>query len=664
VIPFLSLYTPSTQSAELLEELFVGRDDIAERIVSDLVRSVETDSKQHQLIVGPRGIGKTHLTSIVYHRMKASGVQGMRVAWLREDPWGMRSIDKLLTAINAALADDRGVPALTRDEGETPAWFLQRLAEKDTIVLIVENMNSVFERIKTEGQQQLRAFVHNGGRLVIFGTTPSLFEGVTNQNDPFYGAFCITKLEELTVPQAQDLMQRVARLRHDDALAAEVASERGRRRLQVISHLAGGHPRLWMLFADCITVDSLDALVPLFMKAMDDLTPYYQERMRDLEGQQEEIVAHLCEVRGARTVGQIAESCGIDQKTAGVQLTKLADKGYVRKVELAGHEHTGDARRAHYELREPLMRLCLDVKDSRGKPIRLIVEFLRAWFEPQLLQQLAAGGAAGETATMYATEALRLDTSMADGRSTSPGRGTLDGFLVIHSEPDRSEAMSSALKRSAAAEAIALSEALLADLEHRFGDSHRDTVAARNNLLLARSSASSFALFVDDYLALVGAFVEMEGPDHPDTLTARVNLASSYWSAGRTDEAITLLADLNRPEANRLGLLIGFLANLDPSSGADPILGWARGAAPLALGWAALTNVLSVVKAGSPGAKEQLARWVDRLDGLDEATVSLRIAAAIVEWSGDRDRRHLLELPSEERSVALQMLGLSGPGDE
>jgi hypothetical protein len=30
------------------------------------------------------------------------------------------------------------------------------------------------------------------------------------------------------------------------------------------------------------------------------------------------------------------------------------------------------------------------------------------------------------------------------------------------------------------------------------------------------------------------------GPDHPDTLSARDHLASSYWFAGRHTEAITI----------------------------------------------------------------------------------------------------------------------------
>ncbi|WP_257139609.1 tetratricopeptide repeat protein, partial [Streptomyces sp. or20] len=40
------------------------------------------------------------------------------------------------------------------------------------------------------------------------------------------------------------------------------------------------------------------------------------------------------------------------------------------------------------------------------------------------------------------------------------------------------------------------------------------------------------------------------GAEHPDTLTARGNLATSYWQAGRTGEAIaieeTVAADTER----------------------------------------------------------------------------------------------------------------------
>lgn len=43
------------------------------------------------------------------------------------------------------------------------------------------------------------------------------------------------------------------------------------------------------------------------------------------------------------------------------------------------------------------------------------------------------------------------------------------------------------------------------------------------------------------------------GPDHPDTLTARANLAVSYWSAGRTNDAIDILERVVATSEESLG---------------------------------------------------------------------------------------------------------------
>ena len=48
----------------------------------------------------------------------------------------------------------------------------------------------------------------------------------------------------------------------------------------------------------------------------------------------------------------------------------------------------GDAR--YYELHEPLMRLSFEVKKHRGKPIGLLLDFLRLWYSPAELKQKMA----------------------------------------------------------------------------------------------------------------------------------------------------------------------------------------------------------------------------------------------------------------------------------
>ena len=63
-------------------------------------------------------------------------------------------------------------------------------------------------------------------------------------------------------------------------------------------------------------------------------------------------------------------------------------------------------------------------------------------------------------------------------------------------------------------------------------------------------------LIEGDRLTTAGACptgARLLGPERPDTLRARANLAVSYWSAGRTDEAIALLEAVAADRARLLG---------------------------------------------------------------------------------------------------------------
>src|SRR5712692_7143558 len=109
---FLSHFTPSTMTSEALEATFVQREGLARRIVELVRDSVLTQSKHHTLIIGPRGIGKTHLISIVYHRI--SKMEDLRkhlfIAWMREEEWGITSfLDLLMRIFRALLAEDYNV---------------------------------------------------------------------------------------------------------------------------------------------------------------------------------------------------------------------------------------------------------------------------------------------------------------------------------------------------------------------------------------------------------------------------------------------------------------------------------------------------------------------------------------------------------------------------
>jgi tetratricopeptide (TPR) repeat protein len=87
-------------------------------------------------------------------------------------------------------------------------------------------------------------------------------------------------------------------------------------------------------------------------------------------------------------------------------------------------------------------------------------------------------------------------------------------------------------------EAITLDEQVLAGLERTLGPDHHRTLAARNNLAVDYADTGRR---LDEAITLheqnLAARERVLGPDHPDTLNSRNNLAAAYRDAGRTGEA-------------------------------------------------------------------------------------------------------------------------------
>ena len=90
------------------------------------------------------------------------------------------------------------------------------------------------------------------------------------------------------------------------------------------------------------------------------------------------------------------------------------------------------------------------------------------------------------------------------------------------------------------AQAIVIGERLLADQEQALGPDHPDTLRSRNNLANTYRAAgrTEEAITLDEQV--LAARERVLGPDHPDTLRSRNNLAIDYQDADRTEEAISL----------------------------------------------------------------------------------------------------------------------------
>lgn len=380
------VFTPSRTPPEDLEAIFVQRHELLKDAVERVRESALTDHKHHLLFVGQRGCGKTHLVTLIVSRISADAeaAAALRLAWLNEDET-CTSLLELLLKIHAAL--EKRYPTEFRTEDLAGAYELKAAAAQDfvaqrlleglgskTLVIVTENLDALFDSMGREGQKQLRAFIQENPRIAIVATAQRLVEDLSDRASPFFGFFQTEHLKTLTVEQATDLLQNIARIQGKDEVIAFLATGRGRSRVRALHHLSGGNHRIYIVLSQFITRESMDALVGPFLKMVDELTPYYQERVRWLPPLQRKIVELLCTCEGTVPVKEIARRLFSTPQTISSQLQDLREKGYV--------ESSQRGRESLYEISEPLMRICVEVKENQNnQPLRLLVDFLRVWYD-------------------------------------------------------------------------------------------------------------------------------------------------------------------------------------------------------------------------------------------------------------------------------------------
>ncbi len=89
-------------------------------------------------------------------------------------------------------------------------------------------------------------------------------------------------------------------------------------------------------------------------------------------------------------------------------------------------------------------------------------------------------------------------------------------------------------------EMLSISEVTLAAMERVLGPDHPDILKSRSNLALGYWAGGRSAEAVTLWEVTLAARERVLGPEHPDTLGSRNNLAIGYQAVGRSAEAVTL----------------------------------------------------------------------------------------------------------------------------
>lgn len=412
----ISRFSPNWSDPDTLEAITVARESFIADAVDSVRESVLSKNKHHRLFVGPRGSGKTHLITLVRHRLvKMDDLKDeLRIAWLNEDETSDTLLSLLLRVYRSFSteypvefpADLAEVVFDLEDIREATLaiteLLLKQLKDK-TVLLLIENLDALFHTFSEAEQKSWRALMQNHPQFCTIATAQRLFKGVSSRSAPFFGFFQVEHLKPFTISEAAELFTKIAVLKKDEELKKFIQSFHGRARIRALHHLTGGNQRLFIILSEFIDRESLNSLVEPFEELVDEqLTPYYQERLRWVSPLQRRIVEYLCTIAKPEPVKAIARRLFSSSQTISKQLQELRKLGYVIS--------RSRGRESFYELAEPLMRLSYQVKEARERaPLRLLVDFLRVWYDHQeLLERMKLTNQEASLPRNYLSAAIML----------------------------------------------------------------------------------------------------------------------------------------------------------------------------------------------------------------------------------------------------------------
>ncbi|HVR11536.1 MAG TPA: ATP-binding protein [Thermoanaerobaculia bacterium] len=391
-------YNPREASPEVLEAMLVGRQPIVEEILADLARQAGAETRQHWLIRGPRGIGKTHLIGIIYHRIKKdTQLERYLPVWLSEsEAYSVYSAAVLLLQVAHQLVVElqrSGDPSASNlrlrmaeleHAGDDPALFeeLAQLLRDEArsrgkiLLVLMENLDAALTglpgRRGTSQIQLLRSLLSEDKQLLFLSTTPTRYlAALLDPRQPLYGQLKERTLQPLTEEEVGQLLGRLAKITRQPTNADAEPDSHVRRR--VLHRLTGGNPRAVVMAFSVLTGNpGVQAIVEEMSALLDAQTAYFEACLAQLAPRERAVVTAMALAPENLTLKEISQQSRLPLRALSTQVKRLQQQGYVAPI--AGEGGKGTL----YELSDGLLRLWYQFR--KGTRILFpIVHFLALW---------------------------------------------------------------------------------------------------------------------------------------------------------------------------------------------------------------------------------------------------------------------------------------------
>ncbi len=519
-------YNPGFLSDDEIVASFCVRTEEFESMI-EVLREPSGDSNTHQIVIGPRGSGKTSLLLRVAAEIRRDERLSLRFfpVVFAEESYEVSTAGEFWLECLSRLAEqaprEEDRPDLRRtfedlreirDDrtlGDRCLGVLQDFSDREgkRLVPMVENLNMLFRDIPDpDTGWRLRHTLQNEPRILLLASATSRFEHIDDPKQALYDLFRVLTLHPLDTADCAILWRAVS------------GQRRAPQTIRALRILTGGSPRLLTIVARFGADLSFRELMADLLDLVDDHTEYFKSHLDVLPAQERRVYLALADLWKPATAREIADRARLETSKCSAHLARLVERG---AVEVTG----GSARRKLYYVAERLYNIYYLMRRARGPApmIEALIRFMEGWYSVDELKEFGA---------RMAGEASDLDD------------GTLGVYRIAFQQLVRLPSLEAHREGL-----LSLAPATFADGAGRFAPTPAPPSVAANLVRKAQALAEEGRLehAVDAWDEVIERFGASDTGVFPLVVaTALLGKGASLVRLNRPDEALEILEDVVR----------------------------------------------------------------------------------------------------------------------
>ena len=519
-------YNPGFLTDDELVASFCVRTHEFESLVEAL-SACTGDSNQHQIVIGPRGSGKTSLLLRVAAEVRRDA--DLSAAFFpivfAEESYEVSTAGEFWLECLARLADQAperedapdlratlvALRAIQDDQilAERCLAALLDFADREgkRLVLMVENLNMMFrDMMDRDAGWRLRKILQNEPRIILLASATSRFDEIDHPDHALYDQFRVLTLRPLDTAECAALWETVA------------GQSRPTSTIRSLEILTGGSPRLLAIVARFGAGLSFRELMDSLFDLVDDHTEYFKSHLESLPAQERRVYLALADIWKPALTKEVAERARLETSKCSAQLARLIERGVVR---LDG----GSARRKQYYLSERMYNIYYLLRRGQERLVEVLIRFMASYYSPDELEEIG---------TRIAAEAEDVVPEMRSVYQYASAK--LIDVSTLAVEFEESKAASALLKKGVACRERNQHEDALAafdELLRRFGETKRPALlVAVAKALVNKSATLGLLSRLEEALAACDEVIRrFEGSSAPELLK---QVANALFNRGVT----------------------------------------------------------------------------------------------------------------------------------